>query len=226
MPNPLPVKDRSRGFNLLDWIGDRLTRDSFRIWIEKFISVVIVIDLLLLGVNTFHIPEFLESVVTFLNIAIQVIFFLDCLRIILIKREGVFKDGWALSDCLITIITIIPIGEWSQYSRVIRSIRVIRCIRVFSHVEELKSLIRGQNQRRRWWAPSAARRAPRGRSSGQGSRVPSGCQECAVPWWGFSSLLCTLFYLVASSISSRRIFMPSWICSMLLLEKFRRKVLS
>ena len=142
MPNPLPVKDRSRGFNLLDWIGDRLTRDSFRIWIEKFISVVIVIDLLLLGVNTFHIPEFLESVVTFLNIAIQVIFFLDCLRIILIKRDGVFKDGWALSDCLITIITIIPIGEWSQYSRVIRSIRVIRCIRVFSHVEELKSLIK------------------------------------------------------------------------------------
>ena len=141
MPNNLPIKERNSSFNPFRWIRDFVKGEKVHNWIEKFMSIVIVVDLLLFGVNTFQISDSLSYVVSFLNIAIQVIFIMDCLYIILNKGKDIYHDGWAVSDILITLITLIPIGEWSQYSRIIRSIRVIRCIRVFSHVKELKELI-------------------------------------------------------------------------------------
>ena len=115
-------------------------------WYEKdgyiiTFSVIIMVDLVCMGLNTFVLPSWITQFVRILDYFIQAAFIIDIVIKIVYEKLEFCKSPWNWLDLIVTAVTAIPFGGWSQYSRVIRSIRVARSFRAFSHLHHLRDLV-------------------------------------------------------------------------------------
>ena len=115
-------------------------------WYEKdgyiiTFAVIIVVDLICMGLNTFVLPSWFAQFVLVVDYLIQVAFIFDIIVKLISEKLNFCKNPWNWLDLLVTAVTAIPFGGWSQYSRVIRSIRVARSFRAFSHLHHLRDLV-------------------------------------------------------------------------------------
>ena len=119
---------------------------SEKIWYESdmyviVFTVVILIDLICMGMNTFILPSWLTLILRYVDYFIQLAFILDIIVKLVYEKMKFFKSFWNWLDLFVTVVTAIPFGSWSQYSRVIRSVRVARSFRAFSHLHHLRDLV-------------------------------------------------------------------------------------
>ena len=115
-------------------------------WYEKdgyiiTFSVIIMVDLVCMGLNTFVLPSWIAQFVRILDYFIQAAFIIDIVIKIVYEKLEFCKSPWNWLDLIVTAVTAIPFGGWSQYSRIIRSFRVARSFRAFSHLHHLRDLV-------------------------------------------------------------------------------------
>lgn len=109
---------------------------------ETFIIVVIMASALLIGVKTYDVPDYVLTVIYWLDILITAIFIIEIsIRYAAEERKlDFFKSGWNLFDVLIVVVSLIPIDN-ADMALVARLVRVFRVLRMVSIVPELRMLL-------------------------------------------------------------------------------------
>ncbi|MCL2530249.1 MAG: ion transporter [Coriobacteriia bacterium] len=109
---------------------------------ERFILVVILVNAVVLGVET--IPGLDPQVIQGLEIANLVfiaIFVVEALIKIFALRHKYFRSGWNLFDFAIVITCLIPSGGIFSGLRVLRVFRVLRVLRLISAFGPLRKIV-------------------------------------------------------------------------------------
>jgi len=113
------------------------------IWFDRIIIVLIIINGIVLGLET--VPELLlqyESVFTWINRIILAVFIFEAAVKIIShapKSYQYFYNGWNVFDFTVVVLSLIPAsGEFAMLARLARLLRVLRLISV---VPELRVIV-------------------------------------------------------------------------------------
>ena len=111
-------------------------------WFQGTIIVIIIIAALTVGARTYALPSSINWIMSYLDIAITVFFFIEIsLRFIVCPdKRNFLKDPWNLFDSVIILASILPVSE-SDMVLVARLLRVFRVLRLVSIVPDLRRLI-------------------------------------------------------------------------------------
>lgn len=110
-------------------------------WFERFITTVIVINAIGLGIETS--PSAMEAVgpiVTWLDTVAIAIFVVELLIKLFAYRLSFFRNGWNVFDLAIVSVALIPAAQ--QFS-VLRALRILRALRLISVVPSMRKVIVG-----------------------------------------------------------------------------------
>ncbi|MFT5114974.1 MAG: voltage-gated sodium channel [Parasphingorhabdus sp.] len=109
---------------------------------ELFVISIILVSALLVGVKTYEVPGYLQSLTRFADIFINVFFVTEItIRFIATdNKKRFFHDFWNTFDTLIVIVSLIPIDN-SDMALVARLVRVFRVLRMVSFIPELRILL-------------------------------------------------------------------------------------
>ncbi|MEO0818293.1 MAG: ion transporter [Pseudomonadota bacterium] len=99
-------------------------------WFLNFITALIVINAIILGVLTFDIPPEIERVLRLIDASITWIFAAEILLKLAIYRLDFFKSGWNWFDFLVVGVSLAPGGEGLSVLRALRVLRVLRLLHV------------------------------------------------------------------------------------------------
>jgi len=108
---------------------------------EKFITAIIVINALTLGLETHkEFPAALQKTLFILDHSFLTIFVIEIAIKIFVYQKRFFQDPWRIFDLIIISISILPSsGPFS----VLRSLRILRTLRMLSVVPSLKKVVNG-----------------------------------------------------------------------------------
>jgi voltage-gated sodium channel len=108
---------------------------------QKFITWVIVINAIVLGLDTVpYMAEHYGGLLGGLDKAALVIFVIELLAKLVYRRLGFFRNGWNCFDFVIVGIALVPAaGPLS----VLRALRVLRLLRLLSVVPSMRMVIEG-----------------------------------------------------------------------------------
>ncbi|MEL6569067.1 MAG: ion transporter [Pseudomonadota bacterium] len=99
-------------------------------WFLNFITALIVINAIILGVLTFDIPPEIERVLRLIDASITWIFAAEILLKLAVYRLDFFKSGWNWFDFLVVGVSLAPGGEGLSVLRALRVLRVLRLLHV------------------------------------------------------------------------------------------------
>lgn len=110
-------------------------------WIQVGIVVLIVINALLLGMETSEsIMDAYGHELHILDHAILAIFIGELALLMLARGLRFFKDPWCLFDFVVIAIALIPASESLS---VLRSLRVLRVLRLINKVPSMRKVVKG-----------------------------------------------------------------------------------
>lgn len=124
--------------NLPGWRGD-IERFMALSFIQNFLIVLIVINAIILGLETNHeiMAEFGTELLA-LDHVILWIFIAELALLIASRRLLFFKDAWCVFDFLVVLIAFVPAtGSLS----VLRALRVLRVLRLINKVESMRTVV-------------------------------------------------------------------------------------
>ncbi len=109
---------------------------------EWSVVAVIILSALLIGAKTYHLPQYLVTLLSYADVAVTVFFLIEIsIRFMASDdKKNFFKSGWNVFDALIVIVSLIPIED-SEMALIGRLVRVFRVLRMISIVPELRILI-------------------------------------------------------------------------------------
>ena len=109
---------------------------------QGFIIAVIIVSALLIGVQTYDIPEWLNHTIAILDWFITIFFLIELIiRLISIGSLIRFlKDPWNIFDSIIVITSLIPF-EGHETALLGRLLRIFRVLRLISIIPELRLLL-------------------------------------------------------------------------------------
>ena len=109
---------------------------------QSFIITVIIVSALLIGVQTYDIPEWLNHTIAILDWFITIFFLIELIiRLISIGSLRRFlKDPWNIFDSIIVITSLIPF-EGHETALLGRLLRIFRVLRLISIIPELRLLL-------------------------------------------------------------------------------------
>jgi voltage-gated sodium channel len=124
--------------NLPGWRGD-IERFMALSFIQNFLIVLIVVNAIILGVETNH--EIMEAVgpeLLAIDHFILWVFIAELALLIAARRLNFFKDPWCVFDFLVVIIAFVPAtGSLS----VLRALRVLRVLRLINKVRSMRTVV-------------------------------------------------------------------------------------
>ena len=109
---------------------------------ELFVVSIIIFSALMIGVKTYHLPDYINKAIAFLDVGITLFFLIEIsVRFLGEKKKSqFFKSGWNIFDTLIVILSLVPV-ENGELALVGRLIRVFRVLRMVSIIPELRLLL-------------------------------------------------------------------------------------
>jgi voltage-gated sodium channel len=122
-------------------MADRCRRIADSGVFQGFILVVILLNAITLGIQTYDISSGLESALTFVDEAFLGIFVVEIvIRVTAFGRrpQDFFRDGWNVFDFVVIAIAFVPgIRSSSTLLRLARLARVVRIVRLFPDLRVL-----------------------------------------------------------------------------------------
>lgn len=119
--------------------SNKLTKTVNSKWFQNFITVVIIINAVTLGLETSdYMMNNIGSLLVFIDQLALKIFILEILLKLYVYRLSFFKQGWNIFDFIIVGIALFPN---SGALSVLRALRILRVLRLFSIVPKLRSVI-------------------------------------------------------------------------------------
>ncbi len=110
-------------------------------WIQTGIVVLIIINALLLGMETSEsIMDVYGPELYLLDHAILGIFICEIALLMLARGLNFFKDPWCVFDFVVIAIALIPASEALA---VLRSLRVLRVLRLINKVQSMRKVVKG-----------------------------------------------------------------------------------
>jgi voltage-gated sodium channel len=110
-------------------------------WIQTGIVVLIIINALLLGMETSEsIMDIYGPELHLLDHAILGIFICEIALLMLARGLNFFKDPWCVFDFVVIAIALIPASESLA---VLRSLRVLRVLRLINKVQSMRKVVKG-----------------------------------------------------------------------------------
>lgn len=110
-------------------------------WIQTGIVVLIIINALLLGMETSEsIMDLYGPELHLLDHAILGIFICEIALLMLARGLNFFKDPWCVFDFVVIAIALIPASEALA---VLRSLRVLRVLRLINKVQSMRKVVKG-----------------------------------------------------------------------------------
>ncbi|MEI7738057.1 MAG: ion transporter [Burkholderiaceae bacterium] len=110
-------------------------------WIQTGIVVLIIINALLLGMETSEsIMDVYGPELHLLDHAILGIFICEIALLMLARGLNFFKDPWCVFDFVVIAIALIPASEALA---VLRSLRVLRVLRLINKVQSMRKVVKG-----------------------------------------------------------------------------------
>ena len=110
-------------------------------WIQTGIVVLIIINALLLGMETSEsIMDIYGPELHLLDHAILGIFICEIALLMLARGLNFFKDPWCVFDFVVIAIALIPASEALA---VLRSLRVLRVLRLINKVQSMRKVVKG-----------------------------------------------------------------------------------
>lgn len=104
------------------------------------IFVLIALNTISLGVETFTLPESVNSALTAFNNVCLVVFILEILLKFYAYGLNFFKDGWNIFDTFIVLISIMPMITFLSSMRAFRIFRMFRALRALRMMKRLDKL--------------------------------------------------------------------------------------
>lgn len=106
---------------------------------QNFITIIIIINSILIGLETFpDIVKEYDIVIDIIDLIILAMFTVEIALKILIYRVKFFTDGWNIFDFSIIAISILPAaGSFSIF----RALRIVRTLRLFKSLPKLRLII-------------------------------------------------------------------------------------
>jgi voltage-gated sodium channel len=123
-------------FKLLDhFLRGFLESDRF----QNFITIIIIINSILIGLETFpEIVKEYEVIIDIIDLIILALFTVEITLKLLIYRSRFFVSGWNIFDFIIVAISILPAaGSFSIF----RALRIVRTLRLFKSLPKLRLII-------------------------------------------------------------------------------------
>lgn len=106
---------------------------------QNFITIIIIINSILIGLETF--PEIVREydvIIDIIDLIILAMFTVEIALKVLIYRFRFFTDGWNIFDFCIIAISILPAaGSFSIF----RALRIVRTLRLFKSLPKLRLII-------------------------------------------------------------------------------------
>ncbi len=109
---------------------------------ELFVISIIIFSSVMIGVKTYPLANWVDTVFYVLDYAIT-IFFLIEISIRMAAEDKLrhfFKSGWNIFDFTIVLISLIPLDD-SEYALIARMLRLFRVMRLVSFIPELRVLV-------------------------------------------------------------------------------------
>ena len=109
---------------------------------ELFVVSVIILSALLIGAKTYHVPEHVLQLISWLDVAITLLFLAEIvIRFIAEEnKKRFFHNAWNVFDTLIVVVSLIPVDD-SEMALIGRLIRIFRVLRMVSIIPELRLLL-------------------------------------------------------------------------------------
>ncbi len=109
---------------------------------ELFVVAVILFSAVVIGVKTYDIPPALLTFVSWLDVAITVIFLFEIIIRFMgeERKRDFFKSGWNIFDTIIVVASLVPVEE-TEMALIGRLLRVFRVLRMVSIIPELRVLL-------------------------------------------------------------------------------------
>lgn len=120
---------------------EKIERIVSAAWFETFIIAVIVVNAIMLGLETVPavMARFGGFIVALDKLALA-IFVVELALKMFAWRGGFFRNGWNWFDFLIIAVALVPAGQ--QFS-VLRALRILRALRLISVVPSMRKVIVG-----------------------------------------------------------------------------------
>ena len=109
-------------------------------WFTTIIFVLIALNTLSLGVETFALTDAVSYALSVFNTVCIVIFVLEILLKLYAYGGDFFKDGWNIFDVIIVIISIMPMIKFLSSMRAFRIFRLFRALRALRMMKRLEKL--------------------------------------------------------------------------------------
>lgn len=116
-----------------------LEREIERPWFRHFITILIIINAVVLGILTYHeslAPDFVRALEVF-DIAVTWVFATEILLKLVVYRFQFFKVGWNWFDFVVIGVSLVP---GSAAFSVLRAMRVLRVLRLLHIVPVMKRI--------------------------------------------------------------------------------------
>lgn len=109
-------------------------------WFLVFINTLIVLNALVLGIETFDISERTYHYLMLFDKFCIAVFVIEILMKLIVQRKAFFKNGWNIFDVIVVGASILPEIMFISSARVLRILRIFRVLRVTRLVGHIKSL--------------------------------------------------------------------------------------
>jgi len=128
-------------YDVLDQPGWRGAIERFmaRQFIQRFLIILIVVNAIILGVETNHeVMQVIVPELLLLDHAILWIFIAELALLITARGWRFFIDAWSIFDFLVVAIALVPAtGSLS----VLRALRVLRILRLINKIESMRRVV-------------------------------------------------------------------------------------
>ncbi|MBR4870114.1 MAG: ion transporter [Oscillospiraceae bacterium] len=108
------------------------------------IFILIVLNTLSLGVETFTLPAAANQALSVFNTVCITVFVLEILLKLYVYGVSFFKDGWNIFDVFIVAISIMPMIKFlssMRAFRIFRMFRALRALRMMKRLEKLRIIV-------------------------------------------------------------------------------------
>lgn len=120
-------------------------KEKVKVFVESgifttVIFVLIALNTISLGIETFTLPENISSALSTFNTVCLVIFIIEILLKLYAYGVNFFKDGWNIFDTFIVLVSIMPMITFLSSMRAFRIFRIFRALRALRMMKRLEKL--------------------------------------------------------------------------------------
>ncbi len=108
------------------------------------IFVLILLNTISLGVETFALPNSLNNALSIFNSVCITVFILEILLKLYAYGKDFFKDGWNIFDTIIVVTSVLPMVSFlssMRMGRVFRMFRALRALRMMKRLGKLRVIV-------------------------------------------------------------------------------------